>query len=222
MCKFDSITVTAHRGGATPRTDRPGECGKWNKTARSAVGAASTGGVGRYVKCDLLKKDLSNGVPGLHAAALRCGAAGRARRAEDVKQALLNRPPSPTLRRPPALRPTRIEVGGARRGYYLYFKAVRIERYLVRAVAFYPTHGRARPGPPPPPVIFERAFFKSENAQKGVPGRPRSPWGGPAWPHVHGEDDDDFAGRTVAFLGAPWRASCTEPCRLRAAHPSCV
>ena len=172
MCKFDSITVTAHRGGATPRTDRPGECGKWNKTARSAVGAASTGGVGRYVKCDLLKKDLSNGVPGLHAAALRCGAAGRARRAEDVKQALLNRPPSPTLRRPPALRPTRIEVGGARRGYYLYFKAVRIERYLVRAVAFYPTHGRARPGPPLPPVIFERAFLKVKTPKRASRGDP--------------------------------------------------
>jgi hypothetical protein len=85
VCKFDSITVTAHRVPRRALTD--GECGKWNKTARSAVGAASTGGVGRYVKCDLLKKDLSNGVPGLHAAALRCGAAGRARRAEDVKQA---------------------------------------------------------------------------------------------------------------------------------------
>jgi len=29
--------------------------GVWNKTARSAVGATSTGGVGRYVKCDLRK-----------------------------------------------------------------------------------------------------------------------------------------------------------------------
>ena len=29
--------------------------GVWNKTARSAVGAASTGGVGRYVKFDLRK-----------------------------------------------------------------------------------------------------------------------------------------------------------------------
>ena len=29
--------------------------GVWNKTAGSAVGAASTGGVGRYVKCDLRK-----------------------------------------------------------------------------------------------------------------------------------------------------------------------
>ena len=31
-----------------------------------------------------------------------------------------------------------------------------------------------------------------------------------------------FRGGRWLFLGAPWRASCTEPCRLRAAHPSCV
>jgi hypothetical protein len=44
-----------------------------------------------------------------------------------------------------------------------------------------------------------------------------SRWGG------QDKDDDVFSRRTVArFLGAPWRASCTEPCRLRAAHPSCV
>ena len=29
-------------------------------------------------------------------------------------------------------------------------------------------------------------------------------------------------GRPGRGRRAPWRASCTEPCRLRAAHPSCV
>ena len=146
----------------------------------------------------------------------------RARRAEDVKQALLNRPPSPTLRRPPALRPTRIEVGGARRGYYLYFKAVRIERYLVRAVAFYPTHGRARPGPPPPPVIFERAFLKVKTPKRASRGDPAVRGAAPRGPTCTARTTTISRGGRWLFLGAPWRASCTEPCPLRAAHPSCV
>ena len=36
----------------------------------------------------------------------------------------------------------------------------------VRAVAFYPTHGRARPGPPPPPVFFQRAFSKVKTPKR--------------------------------------------------------
>ena len=36
----------------------------------------------------------------------------------------------------------------------------------VRAVALYPTHGRARPGSPPPPVFFERAFSKVKTPKR--------------------------------------------------------
>ena len=36
----------------------------------------------------------------------------------------------------------------------------------VRAVPFYPTHGRARPGPPPPPVFFQRAFSKVKTPKR--------------------------------------------------------
>ena len=36
----------------------------------------------------------------------------------------------------------------------------------VRAVAFYPTHGRAPPGPPPPPVFFERAFSRVKTPKR--------------------------------------------------------
>ena len=40
-----------------------------------------------------------------------------------------------------------------------------------------------------------------------------SGWGG------QDEENDDFAEDGGFFLGAPWRVSCTEPCRLQAAHP---
>ena len=36
----------------------------------------------------------------------------------------------------------------------------------VRPVPFYPTHGRARPGPPPPPVFFKRAFSKVKTPKR--------------------------------------------------------
>ena len=36
----------------------------------------------------------------------------------------------------------------------------------VRPVPFYPTHGCARPGPPPPPVFFKRAFSKVKTPKR--------------------------------------------------------
>ena len=36
----------------------------------------------------------------------------------------------------------------------------------VRAIPFYPTHGRARLGPPPPPVFFKRDFSKVKTPKR--------------------------------------------------------
>ena len=76
--------------------------------------------------------------------------------------------------RRPTLRLARSEVHAKGRGR------------TVRVVAFYPIHGRARLGPPPPPVFFTRPQTAGKRPKKASPGRPRCPWGGPAWPHVHG------------------------------------
>ena len=103
---------------------------------------------------------------------MHTAANGAPRRADDVGQALLK-----------AAEPYCGGRRSGRRGRRCTAR-VGIERYGPY-LSIPPTavHGRARRRCR---CIFKKGFFKSENAQKGVPGRRRGPWGGPAWPHVHG------------------------------------